>query len=1007
MPSATLLKARASPQCVLYEMSVGKERSSSGGDIEMPVRVTNGRGRYYGSSLAVLAEVLGMTGQAQAQTSPPAPAATPVSTTPAAATQQLEEIVVSGSRIARTGFTAPTPVTVVGGVEVQRLAATNVAEALDQVPSFRAQGSPATTGVFGNNVGAQTADLRGLGAQRTLVLVDGRRFVPGTVQGGSFTPGGQVDLNMIPTSLLDRVEVVTGGASAAYGSDAVAGVVNLILNKKLEGLRFQAQYGQAEAGDSQEYQTSLAGGTDLFGGSGHLIGAAEYIDNKGERDCYSRSWCANGYSPISNGTPGVNGLPATVYMPRGRPATISANGLINAGPLRGTTFDANGNPVAFSYGQYYNAGLFMSGGGDPRNGFWEFYPLYAPNQRYNLYTHLDFDLAGSTKAFAEASYGNVSTNIPQAQIRDAAINVQKDNAYLPATLVQQMTAANVTSFTLGRLGDDFGPARLSSQRGTERFAVGMNGDIPNGWWGSGWMWNSYYQFGRTDYDQNAANDRINANFTRAVDAVVAPNGSIVCRSTLSTNPAVAAAAAGCSPLDLFGAGRFSPAAVAYVFGTASQQTKLTQQAAAANFQGNLFNTIAGPASLAGGVEYRRDAAQGSADPISQSLGFYVNNGTPIHGAIEVVEGFLETDVPLLEDQPWAKALNFNGAIRETRYSTSGDVTTWKIGGVYEPTDWLRLRVTDSRDIRAANVFELYNPTSQSLASVRDPVRNQNVLASVIASGNPDLKPEIASTFTAGVVLRPTLEWLAGARLSIDYYDIDLRDAITTTGAQIILNQCAAGATSYCGAITRNANGAITAVRNPYLNVNRLKTRGLDFEASYRLPLAKIAASWPGAVNLRVLATHVGALTTTDATGASVNRAGMDGSPNGQTSGLPDWSVNAGVTYEVGPLSVTTQVRYVNGGIYDATLVGPGQAGYDPHLGNSVSNNFVPSRTYVNLQAQYTLAARAHGDVQIYGAINNLFDVAPPNQIPSAFGPTNPVLYDVIGRAYRVGVRFSY
>lgn len=200
-------------------------------------------------------------------------------------------IVITGSRLSNSGFLAPTPVTVIGAAEIARQGVTNVAEVLNEVPAFRPQNTPTTSAIFVSNIGASTADLRGLGANRTLVLINGRRVVASTTGGGSFTPANTVDLNLVPTALIERTEVVTGGASAAYGSDAVAGVVNLILNTKLEGLRGSIQYGQTNSSDSKDYAASLAFGTKI-GERGHFIVGVDYDQNKGTGDCYSRSWCA-------------------------------------------------------------------------------------------------------------------------------------------------------------------------------------------------------------------------------------------------------------------------------------------------------------------------------------------------------------------------------------------------------------------------------------------------------------------------------------------------------------------------------------------------------------------------------------------------------------------------------------------------------------------------------------------------------------------------------------------
>src|SRR5690606_30961105 len=249
-----------------------------------------------GASGAVMAAALAAALPAAAQdaTTPEAPEAE------SAEAAAEDQIVVTGSRIARSGFTAPTPVTVLGQEQISRQGTSNIAQVLSEIPAFRPQSTPATTAIFVSNLGASTADLRGLGGNRTLVLIDGRRVVASTVAGGSFTPANTVDLNLVPSSLLERVEVVTGGASAAYGSDAVAGVTNLIINRNLEGLRSTLQYGVSEVGDNEEYLMSVAYGTRFADGRGRFVAGAEYVDNEGTGDCYTRAWCAESYNTISN-----------------------------------------------------------------------------------------------------------------------------------------------------------------------------------------------------------------------------------------------------------------------------------------------------------------------------------------------------------------------------------------------------------------------------------------------------------------------------------------------------------------------------------------------------------------------------------------------------------------------------------------------------------------------------------------------------------------------------------
>jgi outer membrane receptor protein involved in Fe transport len=950
----------------------------------------------HGASLGALAFAsLLCASPAMAQAADPA--------APDEAAYAAEPIIVTGSRIARSGFDQPTPVTVLGADQIERQAATNIAQVLNDLPSFRPQSTPATSAIFLSNIGASTADLRGLGSNRTLVMIDGRRVVAATVAGGSFTPAGAVDLNMVPSSLVQRADVVTGGASAAYGSDAVAGVVNIILDTRLTGLKGSVQYGIADAGDNEEYQISLAGGTGFADGRGHIVAGVEFSDSKGAGDCYSRDWCAQSYNTVTN--PFVTGstsqrvgagLAATLILPNVRTSSSTVNGLITNTALRGTEFRPDGTTVAHNYGTYYGTGIFQSGGGDSKLAFYENFAISAPVERLNIFSHATLDLSDKVTVFLEGSYGRVRGNTVGAQRRDlGSIVIRRDNAFLPASVATQMDTLGITQFNMGRVWNDIGPQYGNVERETYRIVGGTRIEA----WDD-WVIDAYYQYGRTNYSQIGYNTTITPRMTLALDAVRLGDGSIVCRGVRDG----VAAAAGCQPLNPFGAGSPSAAAIGYVTGIATQDTQLTQNVVSVSGQGTLFQGWAGPIKMATGIEYRKDIARGDADPISRALQFYTSPGAPISGEVDVVEGFAELVVPLFANA------ELNGAVRVTDYSSSGSVTTWKIGADWAPLDWVRLRGTRSRDIRAANIFELFGPQQTSFQSVLDPRTASTaqpdaggqVLSSVILGGNPALTPEVADTWTAGIVLQPNLGSAGSLRLSVDYYSIKLEGAVSTLGAQVIVNGCEQGVAALCNEVTRNSRGQITQIRNYNLNLGSVNTSGWDIEALYTLPIGLFG----GDLSLRGLATIVDELTTVSASG-SVDRAGMNGSPVSQPSGMPRYILNAYLSFNSDKASAQVQVRHISSGLYNSTLIGPHQEGYSPTLANSVSDNHIAAWTYVNLNASVNVWKRGEQKVELFGVINNLFDKDPPADTPSSFGPTNNVLYDVVGRTYKIGARFKF
>jgi outer membrane receptor protein involved in Fe transport len=929
--------------------------------------------------------------------------------------ESIAEVVVTGSRIARSGFTTPTPVTVIGADQMARQGASNIAAVLDEIPAFRAQSSPATTAIFVSNLGAATADLRGLGGNRTLVLIDGRRVVASAVSGGSFTPANTVDLNLVPSSLLSRAEVVTGGVAAVYGSDAVAGVVNLIINRDLQGMRGTVQYGKAEAGDAGEFLASLSYGTHFGDGHGRFVIGGEYVDNAGTGDCYTRSWCAVNYNTISN--PFVAGSttqrvipnqPETIILPNARTATASLNGLIVSGPLRGTEFNSNGTTFAHDYGIYGGAGLFQSGGGDSVLPFYQFYPLSAPSQRVNVFSNLDYDLADAVNVFVQASYGHVEGTIAGASRRDVAptgsYQIRQDNAFLPAAVRDQMVALNLATVPFGRIWNDIGSQVGNVKRDTLRTVVGADWRIAGSWNLEG-----YYQYGRTGYLQHGYNTTVNTRMAKAIDAVVNGAGQVVCRVNADANPANDDPA--CVPLNPFGAGASSAAARAYVTDTALQDTTLEQHVVALALNGNIVDLWAGPLAFAGGLEYRNDRVESTNDPISAANDFHTSPGGGIVGGRKsqnVQEGFVEVRLPLARDLRFARSAELNTAYRVTDYSNSGQVETWKIGADWQPIELLRLRATRSRDIRAPNLFELYGAPQSSFQTVDDPQNGgARGLYPTLLSGNFNLKPEVGDTWTAGAVVTARFEGAGTLRASADWFDISLDGAISTLGAQTIVTRCFQGATELCNFITRNSQGSITQIINPNLNLNTLITRGWDYEADYTLPLSVLGSGRGDSVNFRVLATVVKDLITVDTAGVATNRAGQNGSGVSQPSGLPDYTINGYITYQGNPFSAQLQIRYIAPGQFQVTNIGPEDAGYSPLLPRSIDDNSVPGVTYVNLNAQYVIRQQAGHRVELFGVINNLFDKEPPNKLPSSFGPTNNVLYDVIGRYYRAGVRVSF
>ena len=956
--------------------------------------------------------------------------------------KEAETIIVTGSRLGRSTFDTPTPVTVMDEKSLRSIAATNVGATINQLPAMRASTSPATQGFGSFNVGANIVNLRGIGVTRNLVLVDGRRFAPSTRE-------GSVDLNLVPSNLVSRIEIVTGGASAAYGSDAIAGAVNVILDKSFSGVKGQVDYGLSEKGDGDNFHASLAFGTDFAGSRGHFIIGGEYDDQKGIGNCFTRSWCKPGANVTNTGFGGTgNGLPNLVrsddnagwFFNSGGVVSINNNttaATANIRALRGAdgiTFGPGGTILPYRAGSPRFA-LSQVGG--------DLYATYTdanitvPVERYAAFAHADYELTDAIGAFVEGSYGHIKGELLQTAYFSASLPIYRENPFIPAEVRAAMTTPTgplrpdrpaAADFALGRVFDDVGRGLSISTADSYRFTSGLKGDL-----GGAWDWDVYYQYGRTDRLQTVENNLLtgdpaqslgapasyaasNARFYYALDAVTDPgSGNPTCRALLSSNAALRQAAAGCVPINLFGPNNVTDAGKKFIFGTLIEDITLRQHVVAANLRGELGDLGAGPLALAVGAEYRKDRIGVTHDPLSNQYAYFQNFGSDYSGKSNVLEGYAELGVPLVRDASWTKSLALDGAIRVTSYdikgfgsyqrvSTQNKFTraTWKLSGTWEPVDWLRLRVTQSHDIRAPNFAELFLASAGSFTAItnRFVTTPQATPPSILSGGSPNIKPETADTTTAGIIFQPRGA-LSGLRLSVDYYRISVKDYISTApgGAQQIIDRCFANVAIACNLLTFDANKLITQIRNVSLNLDRLLTDGLDIEASYRIPLGA-----PGStLTVRALASHVSRLQATSF-GTVVDRAGQ----TGQSAGIaaPSWIANGYLTYDTPRFNVTVQGRYITPGKYDAIYIAPGDPGYATTVANSINNNRVAGRFYVNLFGSVRPWSDDEKGIEIFGAVNNLFNRAPPAAPETQFY-TNPTYFDTIGRYYRLGARFRF
>ena len=950
-------------------------------------------------SVSSLALLLGQAAYAQS-----APALTPAAPpAPGADSGTVEAVVITGSRLQAAGFTAPTPVTVIGADQIATHATTSVFEVTRDIPSFQSNSGPTA-----NSSGAQSAakanlNLRGLGATRTLVLINGQRHVPDS-QTNSF------DTNLIPTSLIDRVDIVTGGASAAYGSDAVAGVVNFVLKNHLQGFQGTVQYGESQRGDNVEPSISLAGGFAFAGGKGHFIVGGDFTHNNGTGTELARDWgqLEPGIVPMLATRPA--GLPAQIVANHVETAAYTADGLIPSGPLKGTAFNADGSIYQLPFNSVYiGSSTQIAPGMSPNYGSF-INPderLRAKYERSGFLTRVEYELAPDTTIYAQAGFGSLFTHGKSFGARVPLFSsyvIPNTNPFIPPALLAAMNAAKLTSIPYSASRhDDVGSIESHNRTDSYQYNSGLKGKIFGDW-----DWDVGGGMGVAKFVPKLTSTPRTADFYESAYVVKDASGNPVC-GPVATNPYFNSQAPdvkalllkdldpNCVPYNVFGNNTAANAAALRYFDSASEQyNTFFEYTADANLAGEPFKLPAGPVSLATGVEWRRDTANVVGCPDCQR-GALANQNYPTYtGAINVREAYAEVGVPVIKDMPFFDALDLNGAVRRTDYSTSGAVTTWKVGGTWDVSEFLRFRYTRSHDIRAPNINELFNPGSEGNPNVINKVTGVAAFIKSNTVGNPNLVPEVGDTSTIGVVFQPRWwEWAKGFRASVDLYDIKMKNIISTIAVQDVLdgyllqhNQ------SYAPFVILDPNNptGIGKVNSPEANLNAQKTNGMDIEVDYRVPLDLLHI--PGGLVFRTLGTHVQHLKTITAT-TNIDSAGVS---------MPWWSWNSTFTYELGRVSTTIQARSYGKIKYSATLIGPDDPNYSPTLSNSINRNIWPALTYWTLSGSYKLIEKADGQsLQLFGVIDNVMDKSPPI-IAISIGGTS---YDLIGRTFKVGLRFKY
>lgn len=947
------------------------------------------------ATLCASASLLALASPALAQQ---AAAAAGASAAAPAAPAQLEEIVVTGTHI-RDGFTAPTPETVATADRLEATTPTTIPDALNKLPQFA--GSAINAGSANGTGGGPPSvfvgnflSLRSLGPVRTLILLDGRRVPPTTLN-------GQVDTNTLPEMLTQRVDVVTGGASAVYGSDAVTGVVNFVLDHKFTGLRAEAQTGISDRGDAPSSKLGIAGGQDVFD-RGHVIWSYEHYQNAGIKTHEDRSYSAS--VPVYTGA-GTAANPF-VLTQGARLSGATYGGLVTSGPFKGQQFVGTDVLAPFNPGTPTRSnGIAVGGDGAYYTGL----ALTAPVRTDQLFGRFEYDFSDNVKGFVqvngteERSADQLVSNAPPTPF-----TIFSGNAFLSASQQAQLTAANVPSFTVARLSRDLA-ADSSTTQTTSTFNVttGLTGTVLKDY-----VWDVYYTHGEARV-RSLLNNNINyPRLYAALDAVKDPSGNVVCRVSI-TNPGLYP---GCTPINLLGNNAASAAAKAYIYDDTQWQALNKIDDVAATISGVAFQNWAGPVSVALNAEFRSqslaETSNASSLTVPVTTGIRVGSQpttnwayatqAPQQGSNSVWEVGAETVFPLLRDLPLVDKLEVNGAVRYTDYSSSGPATTWKVGLNYQPFQDLRFRFSESRDIRAPTLADLYAGTTIAILNVNDPHTGVNSVIRVQGGGNPNLVPEVARTSTAGFVYTPS--WIQRFSLSFDYYNIVIDNAIGSINGSntAILQECenSGGTSPVCSTIVRplpfsdhSAANFPTLVYNLNQNIAQTYTHGFDVEARTDRELSELFGAVPGHVDLRVLWSHQPVLKSrTYPTAQLTNAAGV--------AGLSADRVTATVGYELGPFSVLWQARYLSS---QARSGNPIQIYAGPDL---------PAIWYHDLNVTYRFKAAGH-DLQAYTIVNNLFDqqprISPSTTFAGIPGFGSPYVLgdDPVGRYFTVGLKMKY
>ena len=1021
----------------------------------------------------LLATALGTTPAALlAQAAPDQP--------PSAADEAGEPtITVTGSRILRQTYDTPAPTITLSNEDLIESGDSELSETLADLPQLSSTLNNASVTGNTQNSGLSAIQLRNLGDNRTLVLIDGHRTVSNSAI------GNRVSLSTIPSDFVDRVEIVTGGTSSIYGSDAVAGVVNIITESRQHGFRFNVRSGITDQGDGEEFTANASWGARFADRRGYFLISGTYDRDWGIR-ANEREWATR---PVSydydfdtgtnlweaaylnaSGVPTSGSQPISTFPPNvvSDLSSFIPGGVFSGGNSSRDRFYRNGvlvplgpdvqtgQPIAIGTTDNGNTGYFLPNrdGYNQRTGR----DLILPRTRYLGAAKLRYEFSDALTLNAQVQYSHVySTETRESYgigwdstypltdpATGEAIEVEYGkipcrrapgacNPYVPVELRGSETPSTGVGIAWDRRFDEVGGQITHNSRDTIRSWLGLDGKL-----GGSWTWSATAGFGEYDQSQDRLNEINGLHLTQALNAEQLVDGTIQC-----VDPA--ARAAGCVPINLFGEGSITPQAADWIRANLHQDVTVRQYNAQAFATGNLFDGPAGPVAAAVGVEWRRDSETLVGDALSQSGGTTGNAIPNFSGEISAIEGFTELSAPIVRDRPGAYLLSIDASARVAHYDIDrvGWVFSWRGGVQYAPIRDLRFRVQYARAQRAPDVAELFSPPRgnfeagvdlcdgvtpttagriaagcrqnagiQALyaeqAAAGETLRYTQVGGNIYSpnAGNLDLKEETADTLTAGAVFNP--RFLPGFSLSVDYYDIRIRDAIDAYSNTDIQEQCYdtdvdQASNPFCADITRNPNnGQIVQLVQRQVNLARFDTRGIDVAANYRFNLH--ALHIPGAFDLRYDGTHV--------LRQIVEFQGIDGLVRNNlrgdlANGTFKYRARGSLAWRDGPVRIRWTTTYYSG-IHDSNDL---LARYNALL-ETLPEAEVP--LYLNIGDRFEhdlfVSVDVNDHFRFYGGVNNLFNgITPflPTGTESGRLINENTTYDIAGRRFYIGATVKF